>query len=92
MVCSGVHAADAENAAGTAKAKKATTAGSDNIFSNPKALLQGFILTPIFEIGCFHKNPAESFMQTLVRFAMLCYTVFSEEVRHAANRTNVYRH
>ena len=26
--------------------RKATTAGSDNIISNPKALLQGFILTP----------------------------------------------
>ena len=30
-------------------------------------------------------------MQTLVRFAVLCYTVFSKEVRHAAKRTDIYR-
>lgn len=29
-------------------------------------------ITPIFEIGCFHKNPTESFIQTLVRFVALC--------------------
>ena len=30
-------------------------------------------------------------MQTLVRFIVLYYTVFKEEVRHAAKRTNVYK-
>ena len=31
-------------------------------------------------------------IQTVVRFSMLCYTIFREEVRHAAKRTNVYCH